>query len=396
MTHTYDIPVDVYPVGTVYLFTLLLGMVGNSLVIFCIVKHKGMRSITNIFLLSLACADLLLVLICVPVKGIAFFSFTWTMGYVLCKMVHYVQNVSMICSVMTLTMMSVERYIAIRYPLKAKYLCTLVHAKIVIFCTWFLSLFMAIPILFGQQLVEVGYFMKGYLCIKEWSTPEMSKLYELYMFFIMLVIPTCVMIVAYSGIYCEMVSVTARRADMRTGSLSECSTNHNNYKMTKSNKKTAKKISVEDDKTKMQVLKMLAIVVLLFVLCWAPILINNVLVGFEILPVLHYGHTRPVRMAFHLMSYFNSCINPVVYSFLSRNFRESFKHIFRNLCNRSLRPTNGRERSTRRSTVSFTTRSTSFNQNRRHHNKNSEEKLDHSNSSSDNVKVTIVSCSEDA
>ena len=59
---------EVIPAGFVYVFTLLLGVVGNALVIFCIVRHKGMRSITNIFLLSLATADLMLVLICVPVK----------------------------------------------------------------------------------------------------------------------------------------------------------------------------------------------------------------------------------------------------------------------------------------------------------------------------------------
>ena len=37
------------------------------------------------------------------------FTFTWTFGRVLCKGVHYVQNVSVICSVLTLTTMSLER-----------------------------------------------------------------------------------------------------------------------------------------------------------------------------------------------------------------------------------------------------------------------------------------------
>ena len=37
------------------------------------------------------------------------FSFTWDYGEVMCKMVHYLQNVSVICSVLTLTAMSMER-----------------------------------------------------------------------------------------------------------------------------------------------------------------------------------------------------------------------------------------------------------------------------------------------
>lgn len=37
------------------------------------------------------------------------FSYTWTMGLFLCKAVHYMQSVSAICSVVTLTAMSIER-----------------------------------------------------------------------------------------------------------------------------------------------------------------------------------------------------------------------------------------------------------------------------------------------
>jgi hypothetical protein len=40
-----------------------------------------------------------------------FFSYTWSMGFFLCKGVHYLQNVSAICSVLTLTAMSIERYV---------------------------------------------------------------------------------------------------------------------------------------------------------------------------------------------------------------------------------------------------------------------------------------------
>ena len=38
------------------------------------------------------------------------FSYTWTFGEFLCKGVHFLQNISVICSVLTLTMMSIERY----------------------------------------------------------------------------------------------------------------------------------------------------------------------------------------------------------------------------------------------------------------------------------------------
>ena len=76
----------------------------------------------------------------------------------------------------------------------------------------------------------------------------------------------------------------------------------------------------------LQVIKMLVIVIILFALCWGPTLIDNVLVSFEAVDRYHYGHLKHIRMAFVLMSYFNSCVNPIVYAFMSKNFRESFKH----------------------------------------------------------------------
>ena len=59
---------EVVPVGIVYGLTLLLGVVGNALVIFSIARFRRMQSVTNIFLTSLSTADLLLVVLCVPIK----------------------------------------------------------------------------------------------------------------------------------------------------------------------------------------------------------------------------------------------------------------------------------------------------------------------------------------
>lgn len=70
---------------------------------------------------------------------------------------------------------------------------------------------------------------------------------------------------------------------------------------------------------------MLVAVVVVFIICWAPILINNILVAFGILPELSIPPFKYMREAFHLMSYANSCVNPIVYGFMSRNFRQTFK-----------------------------------------------------------------------
>lgn len=63
----YDLA-DLVPTATVYGSTLLLGLVGNLLIVYTVARFQRMRSISNIFLASLATADLLIVLLCIPVK----------------------------------------------------------------------------------------------------------------------------------------------------------------------------------------------------------------------------------------------------------------------------------------------------------------------------------------
>ena len=70
---------------------------------------------------------------------------------------------------------------------------------------------------------------------------------------------------------------------------------------------------------------MLVIVVILFAVCWTPLLVDQVLVGFGLVDNLHTGFLKPMRMVFNILAYANSCINPFVYAFMSKNFRDGFK-----------------------------------------------------------------------
>ena len=104
---------------------------------------------------------------------------------------------------------------------------------------------------------------------------------------------------------------------------------------------------------------MLVAIILLFSICWGPTFVDNVLVAFGVLDSLNYGVLKHIREAFALMSYINSCINPIVYAFMSKNFRESFKNTLCTCfndyeCNRTARF--GRQLSfqTRTTSVTFT------------------------------------------
>uniref|UniRef100_A0A0N5B1B3 G_PROTEIN_RECEP_F1_2 domain-containing protein n=1 Tax=Syphacia muris TaxID=451379 RepID=A0A0N5B1B3_9BILA len=122
---------EVIILGLLYLCVFLVGTIGNALVIFVVNRFRRMRTVTNIFLAALSTADLCLIWICVPImvksytffsllclvkfklnyclRFVKFMSYAWFMGRFACYSVHYVQQFTCFCSVLTMTMISFER-----------------------------------------------------------------------------------------------------------------------------------------------------------------------------------------------------------------------------------------------------------------------------------------------
>ena len=82
---------------------------------------------------------------------------------------------------------------------------------------------------------------------------------------------------------------------------------------------------------------MLVIVIFLFAICWGPYLIDNVLQAFGVVEDYNFEAVKHARQAFAIMAYANSCVNPVVYAFMSKNFRDSFRHAIFACCPRRAR-----------------------------------------------------------
>ena len=76
----------------IYIPVFLLSLTGNSVVIFVVVKNKHMRRIRNIFLVNLACADLAVTLICMPLVAGTTVYRMWLYGNFLCKSFGYLQG----------------------------------------------------------------------------------------------------------------------------------------------------------------------------------------------------------------------------------------------------------------------------------------------------------------
>ncbi|TRY73004.1 hypothetical protein TCAL_09110 [Tigriopus californicus] len=199
----------------VYSITFLAGILGNLLILVSVIRHTHVKSSpVNVFLASLATADLMLIVICLPLKVFKLFTYTWTLGLFNCKLLYFMQSVSAIGSVINLTALSFERYYAIVHPLKSQYLCTISKAKKTILVAWIAAFFLAIPVLFAQIHLEVGVRYKAYWCVRDIDNPAKWRAQELYLLLIILVIPSVVMSFCYGKIIREVCQVVRQRSNL--------------------------------------------------------------------------------------------------------------------------------------------------------------------------------------
>ncbi|CAG0892158.1 unnamed protein product [Darwinula stevensoni] len=241
-------------------------------------------------------------------------------------------------------------YYAILHPMKAKYICTISQAKKVIIGIWISSFILAAPsasiqVLHPKNGMEVE-GKKYYWCTRNFDAPVLWRSFEIYMLLLVFVVPGVIMTLSYTAICREVGKVMRARAHMTngTGSVNDYEEDRGCEKDSRRGNDTSTKVSrctEEDAATSRQVVRMLVVVVLLFLLSWGPSLIENVLTSFDVIDELHSTAVlKHMRLAFALMAYFNSCVNPIVYGFMSRNFREGFRQALsicwkKKLCRRS-------------------------------------------------------------
>ena len=99
------------PTVVTYGIAFAVGVIGNSLVVFSLLCDRQSRNVTSSFLVSLAVADLLFLLICVPYETMAKHAEYWKGGLALCKLSGFIEMLSGCATVFNLTAISVERLV---------------------------------------------------------------------------------------------------------------------------------------------------------------------------------------------------------------------------------------------------------------------------------------------
>lgn len=104
-----------------YISVLCLALLGNGTVCFIVQSSPRMRTVTNFFIANLAIGDILMSFFCIPFSFVSLFVLQyWPFGAMLCRAVNYSQAVSVFVSAYTLVAISIDRYIAIMWPLRPR------------------------------------------------------------------------------------------------------------------------------------------------------------------------------------------------------------------------------------------------------------------------------------
>ncbi|KAM8898628.1 somatostatin receptor type 1 isoform 1-T3 [Spinachia spinachia] len=275
-------------IPSIYALVCCVGLTGNAMVIYVILKYAKMKTATNIYILNLAIADELFML-SVPFLATSAAIRHWPFGSLMCRLVLSVDGINMFTSIFCLTVLSVDRYIAVVHPIKAARYRRPTVAKVVNVCVWVLSLIVILPIIIFADTVPAQ--DGGVDCNFLWPESAWSEAFVVYTFLLGFLLP----VGAICLCYCLMVA-RMRAVGLKAGWLQR--------------RRSEKRITC-----------MVLLVVAVFVLCWMPFYIV------QLVTVFHHPPDPMVTQLFVILSYANSGANPILYGFVSDNFRRSFQRI---------------------------------------------------------------------
>ena len=154
-----DSSVEVFIKAAAYFFILLVSLIGNLLVLIVICTNRQLRTSINYFVFNMAVSDLFTPMTIMPVRIVQIISGSdawkvdspWILGVIFCKLAYFLPDVSLVVSVESLLLISIDRFVAVVFPLRAK-LITAKARFICIGCTWITAIVVHAPYFYTHRL----------------------------------------------------------------------------------------------------------------------------------------------------------------------------------------------------------------------------------------------------
>lgn len=279
---------------TAYTIIFVVGIFGNALVCYAVIRNRAMQTVTNLFITNLALSDILLCVFAVPFTPLYTFLGRWVFGGPLCHIMPYAQGCSVYISTLTLTSIAIDRFFVIIYPFKPR--MKLKTCILLIILIWVFSLTVTFP---------YGYYMalQDVYCAEKWPSDQIRKAFGAITTIMQFVLPFIVMAFCYT---CVSIKLNDRLKS-RPGS------------------KNTRKEDAERER-KRRTNRMLIAMVAIFGLSWLPLNLINISSDFYSFAE-DWTYYMVLFFIAHFIAMSSICYNPFLYAWLNENFRKEFKQI---------------------------------------------------------------------
>ena len=283
----------------------IIGILGNSVVIHVFRRsRKSIKSTTNTLVAALAVADLITSICIIPYPELSPVPDN-AGGHFYCKVIHSsnIQWISIVASIFTLTTLSVDRYYAVAHTSRYKKTVTLTTVRVIIIVIWLASF------VINTFSYYVTHLDNGQCCVT-FPSGGFQIFIGVGLFIIEYLVPIIIMLVANIR--------TIQLLNAQVCSFSE----------EEGNEKSKHMLSLL--RARRRVITMLFIVIISFIVCWSPnqwgFLAFNFGVVLSRSPGVWVGYLYGDLYSFFVVFAFaNSCINPIIYTSVSKNFRQAIK-----------------------------------------------------------------------
>ncbi|XP_074508497.1 chemokine (C-C motif) receptor 12a [Sebastes fasciatus] len=276
-----------------YYANFLLSYLGNGLVLFIIFKFEKLSTVTNIFLLNLVLSNLLFAS-SLPFWAM-YHSSDWIFGLVLCKMVSSAYFIGFYSSILFLTLMTFDRYLAVVHAVAAAKSRKKAYAIIASVAVWCTSIVASVKELVLQNVRKSPY--DGLICEESGypeSTMEHWSLVSYYQQFLLFFLLPLFMVM-----YCY-ISITVRILSTRM-------------------------------KEKCRSIKLIFVIIFTFFACWTPYNIVILLRAIQISSSSKdCSDAKTLDYALYVtrnIAYLYCCISPMFYTFVGKKFQSHFRRL---------------------------------------------------------------------
>ncbi|ETN66881.1 somatostatin receptor type 5 [Anopheles darlingi] len=287
------------PVGNtismiLYALVAIVGLFGNTLVIYVVMRFSKMQTVTNMYILNLAIADQCF-LIGIPFLITTMYLGEWTFGNGMCKAYMVSTSITQFTSSIFLFIMSADRYIAVCHPISSPRFRTPLVSKVVSALAWTASVLIMLPVmLYANTIHREKNKMSCNIMWPSETGANSGTTFTLYSLILGFAIPLSLILMFYYLVIRKLRTVGPKSK------------------------------SKEKKRSHRKVTKLVLTVITVYVLCWLPYWISQVALINSPPDICKSRLEITVFVLVSWLGYSNSAMNPILYAFLSDNFKKSF------------------------------------------------------------------------